>query len=323
MAVFNQDLDLRYTWMYQPQLGYTTEQVVGKTDAELLPPEAARQATEIKRRVLESGKGARGEVKAALEDRTIYYDLVVEPLRNVAGQVVGITGASLDITERKRGEEQILKHREFLKNIFESLTHPFYVIDASNHTIVMANPAARLGRITESSKCYTITHGRDKPCSDEHTCPLDEVKKTKKPAIVEHIHYDKDGSARNVEVHGYPIFDNKGNVTQMIEYCLDITERKQAEEVLCENKAQLDLALLSAHMGVWHWDIIENRRYFDDQVCHLLGINPATFTGAAEEFFGAVHPDDRGIIKAALARTIEQNVPYEQIGRASCRERVS
>jgi PAS domain S-box-containing protein len=64
-------------------------------------------------------------------------------------------------------------------------------------------------------------------------------------------------------------------------------------------------------MGVWHWDIIENKRYFDDHVCHLLGINPATFTGAAEEFIGAVHPDDRETIKAAMARTIEQDVPYE------------
>jgi PAS domain S-box-containing protein len=88
-------------------------------------------------------------------------------------------------------------------------------------------------------------------------------------------------------------------------------ERRRAEEALRENEARLDLALRSAGMGVWSWDIIENKRYFDDQLCHLLGINPATFTGTAEEFFEAVDPDDRETIKAALARTIAQNVLYE------------
>ncbi len=69
-------------------------------------------------------------------------------------------------------------------------------------------------------------------------------------------------------------------------------------------------------MGAWHWNLVENRRAFDDQACHLLGIDPARFTGAADEFFGAVHPDDREMLKAALARTIEQDVPYETEYRA-------
>jgi len=103
-------------------------------------------------------------------------------------------------------------------------------------TIKMANPAARQGGLSASSKCYTITHVRDKPCSCEHICPLDGVKKTKKPVIVEHIHYDKNGNTTQVEVHGFPIFDDKGNVIQMIEYCLDITQRKKAEKLFIENE---------------------------------------------------------------------------------------
>jgi PAS domain S-box-containing protein len=88
-------------------------------------------------------------------------------------------------------------------------------------------------------------------------------------------------------------------------------ERKRMEEELRENQSRLDLALRSAHMGVWDLDLTENKRRFDDQVCHLLGTAPAEFTGTAEEFYKAVHPDDCEKIKAALARTIEQNVPYE------------
>ncbi|MDE3087947.1 MAG: PAS domain S-box protein [Chloroflexota bacterium] len=106
IAVFNQDTDLRYVWMYQPQLGYVSEQVVGHTDAELLPLEAAKQVMEIKRRVLEGGLRERAEVPVSVGGENFVYDLVAEPLRDVSGAIIGLTGASLDITERKRAEEE-------------------------------------------------------------------------------------------------------------------------------------------------------------------------------------------------------------------------
>ena len=91
----------------------------------------------------------------------------------------------------------------------------------------------------------------------------------------------------------------------------DITERKRAEALLRENNERLDLALRSSNMGVWHWDITDNRRHFDEQACRLLGIDPVSFAGAAEALFAAVHPDDRDKIKAAMTRTIEQGALYE------------
>ena len=63
----------------------------------------------------------------------------------------------------------------------------------------------------------------------------------------------------------------------------EIAQRKRIEEELRENQSRLDLALRSSHMGAWRLDIVENRRWFDDQVCHLLGIAPAEFTGTADE----------------------------------------
>jgi len=69
-------------------------------------------------------------------------------------------------------------------------------------------------------------------------------------------------------------------------------------------------------MGVWHWDLAQDRRYFDDQACYLLGIEPAAFTGTGDEFFRVVHPDDREMLRAALAGTIEQDLSYEPQYRA-------
>ncbi len=120
----------------------------------------------------------------------------------------------------------------------------------------------------------------------------------------------KNGEVRLVEISGITMEDN------FLATFIDITERKRAETELREGRSRLDLALRSAQMGVWRLDLNENKRHFDDQVCNLLGIAPAKFTGTEEEFYKVVHPDDREMLNAALARTIEQDVPYETEYRA-------
>ena len=121
----------------------------------------------------------------------------------------------------------------FLTNITEFFHHPFYVVNVDDYTIRMANSAARLCGLTENSTCYLMHGRRATPCGGtENPCPLEMVKKTGKPATVEHIHYDADGHARNVEVHAHPVFDGSGEVVQVIEYCVDITERRQLEKMV-------------------------------------------------------------------------------------------
>ena len=137
------------------------------------------------------------------------------------------------VTEHKWADKRIREQGAFLQAILDALGHPFYVVDANDYTIKMANAAARLSPLPRTTTCYALTHGRSEPCKgDEHVCPLDVVKETKAPVTVEHIHRDADGNARAVEVHCHPVLDEGGNVKQVIEYTLDITERKLAEEAL-------------------------------------------------------------------------------------------
>ena len=153
-----------------------------------------------------------------------------KPILNDDGSLREILTVGIDITERRRIEQQIKEQKQLLENTLESLTHPFYVIDANDYSIQVANSAARRLGVSDESTCHALTHKSSTPCnSKEDPCPLIEVKKTGRPATVEHIHYDAKGTSRFVEVHGYPIFDADDRVAQMIEYSLDITERKQME----------------------------------------------------------------------------------------------
>jgi PAS domain-containing protein len=169
------------------------------------------------------------------------------------------------------GEGGTKEQYGFLKLVLESLPHPFYVIDASDYKIKLANTAAQFGPLTENSTCYSLTHKRDKPCgSAEHPCPVEEIKKTQKPVKVEHIHFDSDGNPRNVDVYAFPILDSKGNVSEIIQYSLDITKRKQMEQALWKSLEQYRQVVETMNEGFSMVVENEQRIYANERLCKML-----------------------------------------------------
>ncbi len=150
----------------------------------------------------------------------------------------------LEEASRKRflAEQEIVRQNVFLNHVFESLTHPFYIVDANDHAVIMANSAANQHGLPPGIKCHVLAHQSSEPCSGpEHVCPLQEVKKSRKPFSTEHVHHEAGGKARYVEVNSYPVLDNTGNVAQVIEYTQDITQRKELEELQRSNAERIKL----------------------------------------------------------------------------------
>jgi PAS domain S-box-containing protein len=146
---------------------------------------------------------------------------------------------SREVAQRRQAEEQIQRKNEFLRSVLEAFTHPFYIINANDYTIHTANSAAVSSGYCSGSTCYSITHRREDPCGGtDHLCPMEEIKRTGRPVVAEHAHYDTNGELQHVEVHAYPIFDQDGSVVQIIEYCLDITDRKRMEVALSDSEKQ-------------------------------------------------------------------------------------
>jgi diguanylate cyclase (GGDEF)-like protein/PAS domain S-box-containing protein len=184
------------------------------------------------------------------------------------------------------------------------------------------------GNIVEANQAFCDIFGCDADqiiggsITQFYSNPEDRIKfrnvieKNKGVKNYELIQKRKNGQQIICSVSSSYCYSRQGELDGYLTIVRDITDHNRVEEALRESRARLDLALQSADMGMWDWDIIENKRYFDDQVCHLLGINPSTFTGTAEEFIGAIHPDDLELLQATMVRTIEQGVLYEPEYRA-------
>lgn len=144
---------------------------------------------------------------------------------------LGVYLRQRDQYQRERFQQALQEQKDYLQNVLDSVQSPFYVVGVHDYRIHLANRAARdLGLVMDQVTCYALTHRRTEPCGgDEHPCPLQQVRIRREPYMTEHIHYHPDGSTYYAEVRGYPLFDAQGNVVQMVEYSVDITERKRVE----------------------------------------------------------------------------------------------
>jgi len=116
IVAFNQDRQLRYTWIYNPALGHDAASVIGKQDGDLFERRADADATEaIKREVLRTGEPRRSEVRVLDKGLERVFDLIVQPVRDEAGQVEGVTCAAIDITDAKHAEEALRTRNERLR----------------------------------------------------------------------------------------------------------------------------------------------------------------------------------------------------------------
>ncbi len=116
ISVFSQDKDMRFTWVHNAPAGLSPELLKGKTDAEVLPAEAAETIMAAKRKAMETGEAQELETNFELFGRKRSFYLLIEALTDEQGAVLGTTSVAVDISERKANEDQ-------LRLLLRELTH--------------------------------------------------------------------------------------------------------------------------------------------------------------------------------------------------------
>jgi PAS domain S-box-containing protein len=116
VTVYTQDRDLRYTSVSNPMFGRKIDEIIGCTDEDVLPTASCSAIVSLKRAALETGSPQDSEVCIQTPSGEHWHDLHIEPLRDIMGAIVGLSCASVDITERKEGEAH-------LRLLMRELTH--------------------------------------------------------------------------------------------------------------------------------------------------------------------------------------------------------
>ncbi len=222
----------------------------------------------------------------------------------------GYEKISEEVAERTVAEEALVKSEKFLSTIFDSIRDPFCIFD-NEYRIIKINEAyadiknkGADGLV--GKKCYEVIHGRSTVCED---CIIATTFKSKDPCAKDKRVIYKDGSPLWSEIYTYPIFNEKGDVTYIIEYTRDITDRKKAEEGLKKSEERYALAARGANDGLWDWDLKSNVVFYSPRWKSLLGFEESEIKNSSEEWLERVHPDERLQVEMEIKEHIEGHAP--------------
>jgi PAS domain S-box-containing protein len=254
IVVFNQDRDLRYTWIYNPAGGYEADEVIGKGDDYLFQPEDAARLIAFKQCVMQQRQGDRGEFTVMLEGRPHTYDLVVEPLLSKeTGDVIGVTCAAVDISQRKDFELALTASEERFRLLFEHSPLGLALV-APDYRLVDFNPAycAMLGYTADELRGKTfleITHPDDRALDLGYAADLLGGKIAHYTLEKRYLH--KDGHVIWINLIGTVIRNQQNEVLFGLAIVKDITARREMLDALRKSEAQLTALLDNTPYLMW------------------------------------------------------------------------
>ena len=225
---------------------------LGKTDAELWPPEIAAHCRVNDQRVITSRKALQTVEPYLLEGEQRYVLISKFPIFDQTGAVVMVGGASVEITERVRAEEALRESEERFRELAENIGEVFWLADAEPQSIIYISPA------------YETIWGRpcESLCAKPHAW-LDAIHPEDRPRVLDarkartDVAYEleyrivrPDGAVRWIRDRAFPVHDAAGRVIRMAGVAEDVTQRRQLEMQLRQAQKMEAIGQLAA--GVAH-----------------------------------------------------------------------
>jgi|GEM_PF-1667517 len=287
-------------------------EVAGKTDMDVWPDELAEKYRRDDRAVMENREHVMIEEQVCDRGEMRWFETFKTPVFSVSGEVVGTTGYSRDITERRQAEEMIRASRELTERIINTIEVRVFWKD-KNLVYLGCNEAfARDAGFTSSADVI----GKD----DYQMGWRDQAESYRRDdrAVVgsgacklqiEESQTAPDGRILTLLTNKVPLRDSAGEICGILGTYIDITERKLVEEALRASEAEFRTLAEAMPQIVWAarpdgWNIYFNQQWVD-------------YTGMTlEESYGhgwniPFHPDDRQVAWNAWQDATQNDKPYE------------
>jgi len=231
--------------------GYTQEELQG-TMKWWVHKDDTLKARKIFEQTFRKGKGGKDfEYKAVKKNGDIWYaSSTWEPLRDKEENLLGIVMQTVDITERKRTEEELQAREAYLDQLFESAQEAIVMADNKGRALRINQEFTGLFGYTQEEAVGKVLDELIAPKKLQKSATLITEKVTKgERTAFEAIRCRRDGQMIAVSVLASPIVIGGKQVGTYGIY-RNITERKKAEEQIKASLKEKEILLQEVHHRV-------------------------------------------------------------------------
>ncbi|HEX5688307.1 MAG TPA: PAS domain S-box protein [Ideonella sp.] len=226
--------------------GYSAPEAIGQHFSVFYPPEAVQSGwpQEELRRAVAAGRFEDEGWRIRKDGTRFWANVVISPLRDDAGMLLGFAKVTRDLTDRKRQEQRVADSERHLRLLIESVQdYAIFMLDPQG-IVASWNPGAQRikGYSAEEviGRPFTIFYPQE---AIDKRWPEEELRRARQAGRFEdegwRVH--KDGTLIWANVVITAVKDERGELVGFSKVTRDLTERRRHEEQLKDSEERLRL----------------------------------------------------------------------------------
>lgn len=257
-------------------LGYSPEEIIGKTPFDLMLLEEAERVKKIFSQIAAEKKPIVDLENWNLtkEGKRVLLLTNGVPILNENGELFGYRGVDKDITDQKWTEEKLKKNEEKYRMIFESFHDVYYRTD-KNGVVTEISPSVfnQAGYQPEEVIGHPVTDFYNNP--DDREALMKKLREDGSVNDYELSIMTKDGRKIETSVNARILSDENRQIIGVEGVLRDITERKRAEEALRKSEERFRKIFTESPIGIELYDALGNLIEANEASLKIFGIqNP-------------------------------------------------
>jgi len=235
------------------------------------------------------------------------------PVFSPCGDLIEFTGTVIDITERKRAEEDLRASERKYRHLVDTTPAFIHTALPDGSLDFLSRGWLEYGGLPQTDfldwRWTAAIHPEDvEGFVDKWRAAL----ASGEPFVAESRVRRSDGEYRWFLQRNVPLRDETGKIVKWYGTGIDIEERRRAEESLQSSKAYLAEAQRLSQTGSWAWNPATNKNtYQSEEFMRVLGYDPRAPLPSFEEFIQRVHPDDRAANREHFEKAIRDEADFE------------
>ncbi|HEY2544838.1 MAG TPA: PAS domain-containing protein [Candidatus Acidoferrum sp.] len=296
--------------------GLPTEETAGAGWQTVIHPEDLGRHIEKWRVCSATGEPFEDEARfrCAADGEYRWFLVRAVPLRDVHGNILKWYGILTDIEDRKRTEQALRRSEAYLAQA-ETLSrtgswvwHPM-----TDKVLYWSEELLRIfdvdpGELTslEAERFIEHIHPEDRA---KVRASLDKIEHT-----CEYRLLLPSGTIKHVLSRQHKVFDQSGELVEVVGTIADVTERKRSEEALRRSEAYLAEAQRLTRTGSWAYNLpTEKAIYWSEEMFRIFGLNPQRSSPPdRQEFLRLMHPADRDRFNERVEKAFREKTDFAQ-----------